>query len=351
MTNEENNPYANEEAKDVAPAPTAYAPRTESTVGTGTPAPAKTEEIKSEAVIKAADNVTGGGVSGLAEQVKEHKKVEEKPEPKPEAKAKPEAKPIPIVKPGKGVTLKIAMAHDGLKKCMNVIGSIITQGTLKVTKEKMSFISMDEANVCMVMFEMKASSCAQWEVPDEGVELPIILADFNKVLKRVGGRDVIILEMVKNLFTVTIQRGNASPVYNIPLIELEDKGQKIPPLTFTESVTMAAKEIIHSFEDFYVVAADGVTFNIKDGVYNIFSSADLKGVNIEIKQDDKVIIPTGGEGAKSRFSVEYLSKIFKPMGKKIKIELGNDYPLMVSFLETDDQYGLKYILAPRVDNS
>lgn len=323
MSEEENNPFANEEAKEKEVAPATIK-----------------AEIKSEAVIKAAEKV-------------EEKKVEEpKEEPKKEEPEQPKEEPKPLAaKDVKGVGLKITIAHDALKKCMAQVGELISEATLKLSEEKMSLISMDPANVCMVLFEMPAKSCAQWEVPKGGAELPILLSDLNKVLKRVGSSDITILEMNKNLFTVTIKRGNASPVYNIPLIEIEDKQQKIPSLTFNESVTMDTKYMMESFKDFAVVEADGVTFEVKGGRYNISSSADMKGVKIEFKQDgDKIVIPAGGTGANSRFSVEYLSKIFKSTGKKIKLELGNDYPLKVSFLETDDKYNIQYILAPRVDN-
>jgi len=137
----------------------------------------------------------------------------------------------------------------------------------------------------------------------------------------------------------------------LPIIELEEKDQKIPQLQFPITINMTSASLTEAIEDVDIVA-ESVLFVCEGDVFTLEGEGDLSKANVEMKSDDETKITSEAEGkVKAKYSIEYLKKMISAskLSEEVKIQFGKDYPLKMEFIDVD-KVMLSFILAPRVDN-
>ena len=144
-------------------------------------------------------------------------------------------------------------------------------------------------------------------------------------------------------------KGNTTRTFNLPIIELEEKEQKIPDLKFPVSVTMPSSTLTNVIEDADIVA-ESVTFEVEKGKFTVHAIGDLSQAKIEVKAGDDVKIEAD-ERVKAKYSIEYLKKMIggSKLSENAEIRFNRDYPLKLDF-KVVDKLLLSFILAPRVEN-
>lgn len=248
----------------------------------------------------------------------------------------------------RGGNMKLTLAEPKLlKESVSIISELVTETRFKVTKDIVELIAMDPANVAMVIFKMPSASFAEYEVEEE-TTIAINLANFKQVLRRAKPKDVLTLEIDENKLKITLKDKNTRTFY-LPLIDLEEKEQRIPQLTSKVEVEMDSQMLSDAIEDVDIVG-ESVTFATNSQGLIISASGDLTKAEVVIKGEDGVKITTDGE-QKSKYSIEYLKKMIQgsKLANKANIKFSNDYPLTLEFKELD-KLSLIFILAPRVDN-
>ena len=132
--------------------------------------------------------------------------------------------------------MKLTLADSKyLKESVSIISDL-------VTPEHMELIAMDPANVAMVIFKLMGSTFTEYEVKKQE-SLGINMANFKQVLRRANPNDSITLEVEENQLKVTLK----------PLIDVEEKEQKIPELKFTATITTNASVLNEAIEDADIV--------------------------------------------------------------------------------------------------
>lgn len=234
-----------------------------------------------------------------------------------------------------------------LKESISIISELVTETKFRIGKDFVEIIAMDPANVAMIVFRMPSNSFAEYEVSEETV-LAMNLASFKQVLRRAKPNDVLTLEKTDNKLKIILKEKNTRTFY-LPLIDLDDKPQKVPQLSAKATVNLPSTTLSEAIDDMDIVS-ESVTFKVDNDALTILAAGDLKNADVVIGKDDSVVITADGEH-KSKYSIEYLKKMIQG-GKLVgtaTLKFSNDYPLTLEFAEKD-KLSLSFILAPRVDN-
>ena len=246
--------------------------------------------------------------------------------------------------------MKLTLADPKiLKDSISVISEIVTEAKFNISKESIDLVAMDPANVAMVIFKLLSSSFTEYVVDDE-IKIALNLDNLKQVLKRAGPSDVLTLELKDNKFKVVI-KGNTTRTFYLPIIELEEKEQRVPSLNFPLSVTLDTSTLNEAVEDVSIVA-ESVQFMCDKTKFTVSAEGDLSTAKIEIPPDANTsIIKEGDDPAKAKYSLEYLRKMMQgsKLSSNVTVRFNKDYPLKIEY-KALDKLMLSFILAPRVDN-
>jgi len=244
--------------------------------------------------------------------------------------------------------MKLTLAEPSiLKESIVIISELVNEARFKVNKNGLEMVAMDPANVAMVIFKLLSSSFTEYAIKED-VELAINLQNLKQVLRRAKPNDMLTLEMQDNKLSIQL-RGKTTRTFSLPIIELEDREQRVPDLKFPVNITMPCEVLNDSVEDASIVA-ESLAFEAEKGKLRIFAQGDLSQVKVDIAEDDSTQIQAEGK-VKSKYSIEYLKKMVagSKLSEKVEIHFNKDYPLRLDYKEVD-KVQLSFILAPRVEN-
>jgi proliferating cell nuclear antigen len=244
--------------------------------------------------------------------------------------------------------MRLTLAEPSyLKESISIISDLVNEARFKITPNAIELVAMDPANVAMVIFKLLSSSFTEYNVSKE-IELGINLANLKQILRRASPKDMLTIEVEENRLKVEL-RSNTTRTFYLPIIELEEKDQKVPALSFPVKVVTTSSLFNEAIADVDVVG-ESVSF-IADGKKFILSAeGDLNQAKIEIKEDEATKIHADDK-VKAKYSIEYLKKMISgsKLSDEVTIQFNKDYPLKIEY-KTVDKVMLSFILAPRVDN-
>ncbi|MCH8907447.1 MAG: hypothetical protein IH840_10195, partial [Candidatus Heimdallarchaeota archaeon] len=134
-----------------------------------------------------------------------------------------------------------------------------SEGRFKITKDSIELIAMDPANVAMVIFKLLSSAFVEYKV-DKDVELTINLSNLKSILRRTKPSDMVTLELEENRLKIQI-KGTSTRSFLLPLIDIEEKQQKIPELNFPVNIKTTSEVLNDAIEDVDVVG-ESVMFEV-----------------------------------------------------------------------------------------
>jgi proliferating cell nuclear antigen len=226
---------------------------------------------------------------------------------------------------------------------IGVISDFILEVKIKVTKEGMSIIAIDPANVAMILFKLPASAFAELEVENEEI-LGVSLDSLKAVLRRVKSGSVLVISKQENELRLQIQ-DKVKREFNLALIEIEGEDKEVPALEFVSRIEMNAVDFAEAIEDCSVVA-DACSFVSEPERFTIQAKGSLNSFKSEFSSDE---LDIQAQEARSKYSLEYLQKMVKAtkITDRVKVNFSTDYPLRLDF--TTPFIELGFILAPRVE--
>ena len=247
--------------------------------------------------------------------------------------------------------MKLVLAEPRyFKDSISIVSELVTEATFKVGKNGLKLVAMDPANVAMVNFELSSSCFTEYNVEKEE-EIAINLANLKQILRRAKSDDILTLETTEDNKLKIQLKSNTTRSFSIPTLEIENKEQRVPDLTFPISVKTDSTTLAEAIEDVSVVA-ESVTFLGQKNQISVKAEGDLSKAFIEIKPDDRTTITAeSDESFKAKYSLEYLKKMISggKLSDKVYLHFNTDYPMKLEYKVTD-RVLLSFILAPRVDN-
>jgi len=246
--------------------------------------------------------------------------------------------------------MKLTLAEPTyLKDSISIISELVTEGRFRITPDAVELVAMDPANVAMVIYKLLSSCFVEYEV-EKDADLCINLDSLKQVLRRSKGSDAITLETDEgNTLNITL-KGKTKRTFSIPLIEMDEKEQKVPDLTFPVIIDMKGDQLSEAIEDISVVS-ESVNFICEPKKLTVKGEGDFSKASVEISEGAE-ITNDDKDPVQSKYSVEYLKKMIpgSKLTNEVKIMFDKDYPLKLDFREVD-KVQLSFILAPRVENT
>lgn len=225
---------------------------------------------------------------------------------------------------------------------IGIISELVLEVRLKVSKEGLSIIAIDPANVAMISFKLPSGAFSELEVEKQEV-LGISLESLKAVLRRIRGGSVLVITKQENELKLEI-RDKVRREFNLALIDIEEEEKELPNLEFTSKIEMASTDFSEAIEDCSVVA-DSCSFISEPNKFIIQAKGSLNSFKSEFSDEANI---TAGD-ASSKYSLEYLQKMIKAtkIVDKTTINFSTDYPLKLEF--KTPFIDLSFILAPRVE--
>ncbi|MFH0936651.1 MAG: proliferating cell nuclear antigen (pcna) [Candidatus Woesearchaeota archaeon] len=246
--------------------------------------------------------------------------------------------------------MKLTLAEPKLlTDSISIISELVNEVHFKIDKDKIELIAMDPANVAMVIFKLLSSAFAEYKV-DKPLEIAISLDSLKQILKRAKPSDIVSLEYEKDKLKIQI-KGDSTRTFNLALIDLEKKEQRVPNLTFPVKIESSTIIFDEAIEDMDVIS-ESVALIAEKNKFTIEAQGSLHNAKVEIFPDEETSIKTDSkEIIKSRYSIDYLKKIIKAskLTKKVNLYFNKDYPLKLEYV-VKDKLNFSVILAPRVSN-
>ena len=246
--------------------------------------------------------------------------------------------------------MKLTLAEPRyFKDSISIISDLVNEGTFKVNPEAIELVAMDPANVAMVVFKLFSSSFTEYSL-EKPVELAINLSNLKQILRRVKPTDIMTLELSEqNKLLVTLHGGNTR-TFSLPIIDLDEREQRVPELTFNSGLRLHSSILTDAVEDVDIVG-DSVMFSATKELFTVQAEGDLSHAKIEIQPGDSAAIEVVGETQKAKYSIEYLKKMIvaSKLADEVHINFSSDYPLKLDY-KVVDKLLLSFILAPRVEN-
>lgn len=246
--------------------------------------------------------------------------------------------------------MKLSLTEPSyLKDSIAVISELVNEARLKITPDGLELVAMDPANVAMVIFKLLPSCFSEYDVKNT-IEIGINLNNLKQILRRAKPNDKLTLELLPDQKLQITLKSSSTRTFNLAILELEDKEQKIPELEFSVSIKMSSSALSESIEDVGIVA-ESVTFEAEPNKFTVKAEGDLSKAQVEIPSDEGTNISVQGDKFRSKYSIEYLKKIMNggKLADTVEILFNQDYPLRVDY-KVVDKVLLSFILAPRVEN-
>jgi proliferating cell nuclear antigen len=247
--------------------------------------------------------------------------------------------------------MKLVLADASyLKDSIVIIADLVNEARFKLNKDGIEVVAMDPANVAMVIFKLLSSSFTEYEI-DKDVEIGVNLQSFKQILRRASPSDTLTLEVgTDNKLKVQLKAASVR-TFSLPIIELDEREQRIPNLTFTTTISMPSASLLDAITDADIVA-ESVTFGAEPDKFTITAQGDHSHASIEMKASDSLRIRSSTTAdVKSKYSIEYLKKMITgtKLAETVEIQFNQDYPLRLDY-KVVDRLSLSFILAPRVEN-
>ncbi|MFH1849859.1 MAG: proliferating cell nuclear antigen (pcna) [archaeon] len=231
---------------------------------------------------------------------------------------------------------------------ISIISELVNEARFKITADAVELVAMDPANVAMVIFKALSSSFTEFEVK-KATELAINMGNLKQILKRAKPNDILTIDMDDENKLRIQMKSNTTRTFSLPIIDLEEKEQKVPELNFGATVSTRSEILNEAIEDADIVA-ESVTFIAEKGKLNILAEGDLSKARLELADSEDTKIEAA-EKVKAKYSIEYLKKMIggSKLADKVTLSFNNDYPLKLEY-KVVDKTVLGFILAPRVEN-
>ncbi len=227
---------------------------------------------------------------------------------------------------------------------IGIISELVTEVKIRVTKDGMSIVAIDPANVAMVLLNVPAKTFAQIEVEDESIG--VSLDSFKAVLRRCSFGSSLIMKTEENTLKLEIS-DKVKREFTLTLLDLDRKDKPIPSLEFASKVEINSVDFAEAVEDCAIVA-DSCAFEAEANRFEISAKGSLNAAKLTYSSDE-VYIESPGK-SRGKYSLEYLQKMIRgtKITEKTIISFSNDYPLRVDFVTPTLSLG--FILAPRVES-
>ena len=243
---------------------------------------------------------------------------------------------------------KAEIKSDTLKGLVNVISTLVDEAKFSISGEGVNLKAVDPAHVAMVDLTINKGAFESFSA-DNGTELGVDLDKMKEMLKLAVSGDIIAMEQDESQGRLIMRVGNITRRMNlVDTAGMNDP--KVPQLSLPANVDVAVSELQRGMKAAESVS-DHIALSADEESFELFCEGDTDSVSLKL-DGKKLAGITATSKVRSLFPLDYFSNLVKaiPSDTIVKISLGNDYPVKLSFTFADGNGSVGYLLAPRIEN-
>ena len=245
---------------------------------------------------------------------------------------------------------KAEIRADTLKGLVNVISTLIDEVKFTISPEGMTLKAVDPAHVAMIELNIEAGAFESY-VADE-TEIGLDLDKVKDVLKLSSSGDIISMEQDEGYGRLIFKVGNITRRMN--LVDTSSMNDpKVPQLELSSNIEVPVSELQRGIKASENIS-DHIALTITPDYFELACEGDTDSVNLKLEKSQLSGLEISGDKDKccSLFPLDYFSNLIKavPSDASIRIELDNDYPVMLNFALAEGKGTVKYLLAPRIES-
>lgn len=236
--------------------------------------------------------------------------------------------------------MKIELKPD-LLQCLKFITNICYEGNITTDKEGIHILERAEGGHLGIIFDYKV----------KGLKDDIFRCDFmklNKIIRAIKG-DKAIMEIVEGQIRIAIKGDNLDREFFLAMLVPEPLDEEMfkakgyaYKINFPLLVDILGKIVDESSlfnETFYFITTAG-----DSKLIILADEHEGKGYKAEIDIGKKM-----KEGAKARYSIDYIKRITKDGGFTL-VDVGYDTDFPMRMLVEEENYTFNFIIAPRISD-
>jgi len=237
-----------------------------------------------------------------------------------------------------------------LKNMIAATTAFLSEGTFKAKSDGIFLVSLDPANVALIMVDMYPNMFLDYKVEEEEI-FTVNLEDIKKILTKAKTKEQVSwkIDKQKNKFIISL-KGKSTRTFALPLIETEGNILEVPSLDLRIKLEMDAKAFSEIISSAKVVADElKIVTNPDKNSISFIAEGELKDMKIEITpQDESVLSLEVPEKVSTRYSVDYLYKVTKVanVSDTVIVRFDQDKPIWLDY-KSLDKFRFGFILAPR----
>ncbi|KTG10803.1 DNA polymerase [Haloprofundus marisrubri] len=238
---------------------------------------------------------------------------------------------------------------DTLSKTLSPVGTLVDECRIHLDAEGLRISAMDPATVGVVELSLDRRAFESYEA-DGGV-VGVDVERLDDVVGMANSDDLVHLELDEETRQLRIRIGGLE--YTLALVD-PDVVRQEPDL---DALELPASAVVEGRQfDQAIRAAEMVSTHVAVGVDEgeeqlyVDAEGDMDTVHYELDDDDLVDLDVAP--AHSLFSLDYLADMNRvvPTDTELTLELGEEFPMRLSYEFADGTGEVLYFLAPRIQN-
>jgi len=249
-----------------------------------------------------------------------------------------------------------------LKKTLEAIKDLITEGTWDCSSSGISLQAMDNSHVSLVALNLRSDGFDRYRC-DRNLSMGMNLGSMAKILKCSENNDVVTIKAQDDPDTVTFvfesnnQEKEKVSDFEMKLMNLDAEHLGIPDTDYAVKIRMPSTEFQRICRDLSQISDSVQVTCTKDGI-RFASSGDLGSGSIklsqtaEVEKEEEAVIIEMQEAVSLTFALRYLNSFTKatPLSAQVSLSMSPDVPLVVEY-KIEDMGHLRFYLAPKIDDS
>ncbi|WP_224270236.1 DNA polymerase sliding clamp [Haloprofundus salinisoli] len=241
------------------------------------------------------------------------------------------------------------VSADTLSKTLDPIGVLVDECKIRLDEDGLRISAMDPATVGVVELHLEASAFESYEA-DSGV-VGVDVERLDGVVGMADADQLVHLELDAETRQLLIRIGGLE--YTLALVDPNAVRQE-PDL---DSMELPASAVVEGRQFGRAIrAAEMVSNHVAVGVDEskeqlyIDAEGDVDTVHYELTSEDLVGLRPGP--AHSLFSLDYLADMNRvvPGDAAVTLELGEEFPMRLSYEFAEGNGAMLYFLAPRIQS-
>ncbi len=236
-----------------------------------------------------------------------------------------------------------------IKTIIDATAILVDEAKFKIADDGIYGRTVDPAHVGMIDFKLKKEAFDDYDCKEE-TEIGIDLDKLKTALKVATSEEMVELKYEKEEGRLKVSIGNLTrKIALLDVTEMPDT--KIPSLELPAEIVISTVEFHQAIKAAESIS-DHVTLIADKESFELVAEGDTDIVELRLSKEQLYSLKCE-ERVKSMFPLDYLSdmvKVARGKSEELTINLGNNYPIKLSFEMAGGYIKIMYLLAPRIES-